>query len=137
MPDTVIQHPPPSVSVGVVLTGELIASSQFAYELPGGSVLAYIVRESPRGRAVDIFASTALEDGGMRWEFAIEDASRARGWPTLHLAMESEGFPALIEVPELIAALGTGQFTTLDKLVEFLRSIGAEDQTPDFLKEHL
>jgi hypothetical protein len=75
----------------------------------------------------EINVSASVDDDGVAWEFAVEQADTGAG-PAIRLRIWDAAFPAYTQIPEFFAGLAGG-ITTLEQVRALLESMGAVDET--------
>lgn len=110
-------------------------SGSASQRLPEGTRLAYIIsheawyaRYPDIVRNPDINIMAAHKDGGVAWEFTVEEIELG-GRPVIRVKVFDDAFAAFTQIPEFFTRLATGATTTLDDVRELLDCMGAADET--------
>lgn len=77
---------------------------------------------------IGIAASAEGTGGGVAWEFQITQYELG-GKPCTHIEMFDDAYEAIVQVPELFAALAKEQPGTLEQVRAILNGLGAVDET--------
>ncbi|WP_280465999.1 hypothetical protein [Nocardia brasiliensis] len=75
-----------------------------------------------------IQVQAASSYGGVDWEFAIEEGG-LRTQPSTRIRMFDDAYKAVVQVPELFAALAAEEPRHLEEVVKILNRLGAIDAT--------
>lgn len=113
---------------------DLTAAEAIAARLPEDCYLAYIVMHeaywAPRtwipNEKPTVMVQAASNGGGVGWEFAVEDYASINA---VRLAMFSDSWAALTQIPEFFAALAAGEVSSLADARVLLDRLGAVDRT--------
>lgn len=109
-------------------------------KLPDGTYLAYTVTEeawwahdpdTPVEGDPELWIEASYGPGeGIAWGFVITQCSPDQRDKFLRLSIYSDGFDALLRLPEFFAGLGLAGVTDLDVVRTMLDQLGAVDETP-------
>lgn len=109
-------------------------AAAIAARLPEDCFLAYFVmheaywaeRTWTPGQKPTVMVQAAGGEGGCAWEFAVEDYASINA---VRLAMFSDSWAALTQIPEFFAALAAGEVSSLADARTLLDRLGAVDRT--------
>lgn len=100
--------------------------------MPDGCFFAYVISKeawyADVVRAPEVNVSASAEDGGVAWEFSVEEVDLG-SHTAIRVKVFDDAFAAFEQVPGFFAALAAEKPLTLAEIVGILDRLGARDTT--------
>jgi hypothetical protein len=103
------------------------------HAIPRDAAFTYVISHEAwysgvvKGREINVQA--AHEEGGVYWEFSVEEVDLGQQQPSIRVKVFDDAFAAFAQIPAFFAALAADQVASLAGVVAVLDRLGAADVT--------